>query len=141
MHQSNVDNLWKINQEAGKLIDVEYVLFGGDPNFRITVILKFEALTAYFIAESDYDTIKVAFDCPTHEPEHQIVTKSKEFPWQTACGRSVCWAWSMANQQGYADGVRLEFSNPDKKDSVFIEMVVAASSIELFSCVAAPWVD
>jgi hypothetical protein len=140
MHESNIDNLWKINQEAGKLVDVKYVCYEAFPDFRVSINLRFEALTVYFIAEPDFDTIDVSFDEPKFEPEHlfKVVTVSKEFPWQSACGRRICWAWGMVNQQGYADGVRLEFSDPDDKNSVFIELVVAGSSIELFTCVAVP---
>ena len=47
-------------------------------------------------------------------------------------GLPVLWAWAMTNQQGYTDGLRLQFGDPDDKNkSRTIEMVVAASSVQM----------
>ena len=48
-------------------------------------------------------------------------------------GLPVQWAWEMTNQQGYTDGVRLEFGDPnDSNKSRTVELVVAASSLKFF---------
>ena len=41
----------------------------------------------------------------------------------------------MTNQQGYTDGVRLEFGESDNPESVLVDLVVAASGLDSFQAV------
>ncbi|MGE8280516.1 MAG: DUF6334 family protein [Stenotrophomonas sp.] len=43
--------------------------------------------------------------------------------------QAVAWAWLMTNQQGYTDGARLEFGDPDNQQSMVVKLVAGASSI------------
>jgi Family of unknown function (DUF6334) len=53
-------------------------------------------------------------------------------PWSACIGFGVRWAWRLTNQQGYTDGLRLELGGPDGASSTVVELIVAASAIQMF---------
>lgn len=98
---------------------------------RIAAIeLQFDALTITIAAVSDDDTVQIlpgpiqTASCPGSGPL-----------WPLCVGKSLQWAWLMTNQQGYTDGVRLEFGESDNPESVLVDLVVAASGLDSFQAV------
>jgi len=130
----NAETIARIHDDAGPLRAVRYVLFEDSLTFIVGVILEFETLTATILAEPNYDEILVRLTPYENEPDEKIVAVGTESPWLEMFGLSVLWVWEMTNQQGYTDGLRLEFGDPDDSEkSRTVEMVVAASSIKLFA--------
>ena len=43
-------------------------------------------------------------------------------PIQSAIGRPLIWAWEMTNQQGYLDGIQLEFAEDVSAESVVVQL-------------------
>ncbi len=131
-----LDTLRRMCHDCGRLLGVDYTLLGGDPRFVTSVGLRFESLSLVFRADPDDDTLAVS--------EGPLVPKADEtrfcadhiHPWDSCRGLRICWAWSLTNQQGYTDGVRLEFSEPGQAPRAVVELVVAASAIGVFVAVA-----
>jgi hypothetical protein len=44
------------------------------------------------------------------------------------------WGWELTNHQGYADGVRFEFADPNAGTSREVDLIVAASTLQLHVC-------
>ena len=121
-----------IFDNGGKLVGVSYTLFEGDPRFITAVGLQFESLSIVFRAVPDDDTLAATLGSLLPERK-EILSSAIDFePWKKCLGASVCWAWRLTNQQGYSDGVRLEFSERGGKSFAIVEMVVAASAICLY---------
>jgi uncharacterized protein DUF6334 len=59
-----------------------------------------------------------------------LVDLSDSSPWNTCLGAGARWLWQLTNQQGYSDGVRLEFGNSDEKSRATVELLVMASAIK-----------
>jgi hypothetical protein len=130
---TNAEALARIHYDGGALRTARYVLFDGSPTFVVGVILEFETLTATILAEPNYDEILVELTAYKPESDQRLVTAGTESPWHAVYGLPVLWAWEMTNQQGYTDGVRLEFGDPKDSDkSRTVELVVAASSLKFF---------
>ena len=89
-----------------------------------------------FRAVADDDTLVASFGPLVPEPKEQLIEAATSAPWPTCIGLGVCWAWRLTNQQGYSDGVRLEFSEPGGALSATVEFIVAASAIQIY--LAAP---
>ena len=130
-----LDTLAKIYDDGGPLMGVTYTLSGGDPRFITAVGLRFESLSAVFRAEPDADTLAASLGSLAPGPDEVSVEAGGGEPWMACVGFGVSWAWRLANQQGYTDGVRLEFTAPGEASRATIELVVAASAIQLFSAV------
>lgn len=48
-------------------------------------------------------------------------------PWSTAVGCRVRWIWTLSNQQGYRDGLQIEFTR--ERSTVSVQLMCMASAI------------
>lgn len=135
MNMNMLDTLAKIYDDGGPLVGVSYTLFEGDPKFITAVELRFESLTAVLRAVPDDDTLAVSLSMPAPRPGETLIDATDSGPWPACIGLSVCWAWCLTNQQGYSDGVRLEFSERGGAPVAVVELVVVASAIHMFVAV------
>ena len=90
--------------------------------------LRFNEVTVTLSAADDDEISVTPAPLPQPTPTHP----STPSVWSRCIGKRLCWAWLLTNQQGYSDGVRLEFGDPDSPESVVVELVVAASSLHPF---------
>jgi hypothetical protein len=130
-----LDTLAKIYDDGGPLVGVSYTLFEGDPKFVTAVELRFESLTAVLRAVPDDDTLAVNLSMLAPRPGEMLIDATDSGPWPSCIGLGICWAWRMTNQQGYSDGVRLEFSEPGGASIAVVELVVVASAMHVFVAV------
>ncbi len=61
--------------------------------------------------------------------------------WPLLIGRRLWWGWILTNQQGYEDGVQLEFAplegQPGAEQALKIQLVVAGSAFAVTKIVPA----
>jgi Family of unknown function (DUF6334) len=127
-----LDTLGKIHDAGGPLVGVSYLLFEGHANFITAVSLRFESVSVLFRAVAEDDSLAVILGPLMQGEDESMVEAASTAPWSRCIGFEVRWAWRLTNQQGYTDGVRLEFGNPDDASRSIIELIVAASAIEMF---------
>lgn len=127
-----LDVLAKINDHGGGLVGAAYTLFEGDTRFVTAVGLRFESACATFRAVADDDTLYASLEPLVPGPDETLIDMVNTAPWSGCSGLGVCWAWRLTNHQGYSDGVRLEFSDSGQVSRAVVEMVVAASAIQVF---------
>jgi len=125
------NTLAKLFDDGGRLIGVTYALFEGDPRFVTAVGLRFESVSAVFRAIADDDTLAASLSPLIPDPEETLIEAATSSPWLECIGLSVCWAWQLINQQGYSDGVMLEFSERGKEPLATVKLIVAASAIRI----------
>lgn len=113
--------------EGGRLRNVREALLAPDSLQIAAIELQFDALTITISAAGDDDTVLI-----TSEPFSDNLRPSSGALWRLCIGKPLQWAWLMTNQQGYTDGVRLEFNDPDDLESVLVDLVVAASSVHAY---------
>lgn len=115
--------------DAGPLIAVEHAYYSDDDaRFVSAIRLQFESLAAVLRALPDDDTITAFEGDLLTEPGEKIIETTNSSVWAEHVGKTIVWAWSLTNQQGYEDGVRLEFQPGNNG----VEMLVVASTIKLF---------
>jgi hypothetical protein len=122
--------LQQVCYDSGRLIHARHALYPGDPHWVTAVELTFESSVVSFHAVAADDTLAVALGPLVTERDETIVPANESAPWTMCLGRSVIWAWVLTNQQGYTDGVRLEFRSQEPVGPV-VELVVLASQIRL----------
>lgn len=132
-----LDTLGRLRADGGPLVGVAYSLFEGSPQFITAVGLRFEAAAAVFRAVAEDDTLAASFGPLEPEPGEMRVEVGRSAPWSGCLGAGVCWGWELTNQQGYTDGVRLEFREPGGPSRAVVELVVVASAVQVFVAVAA----
>jgi len=132
-----LDTLAKLSDDCGPLVGVTYTLFDGSPRFVTAVGLRFEAASVTFRAVADDDTLAASLGPLDPESGETLIEVGRAAPWSGCVGAGVCWAWQLTNQQGYTDGVRLEFSEPGGPSRAVVELVVVASAIQVFVAAAA----
>jgi Family of unknown function (DUF6334) len=135
-----LDTLASVCDDGGRLVGVTGTRFVGDPcdhPFVTAVALRFESLTAVFRAVPDDDTLAVSLGPLAAEADEEVVDLGGDPPWASCLGLGVCWGWRLTNQQGYADGVRLEFSATGEASRAVVELVAVASGIQVFEATEA----
>lgn len=101
-----------------------------DLNAVVAVRLIFEELSVYMTVNCDDDTICVSGDTP-------VFTKDERWSdagglWSKAVGRRIQWYWEMRNNQGYWDGLQIEFVEAQEaKAPICIQAVTIASRLDM----------
>lgn len=132
---TNYTTIGSMFDRAGELKKVCYALCdpatNGD-NCIAAIELTFEEVVASVYAEGEFDTIRIEL-APLRaldECEVRDVTASK--PWFQAVGCTAGWIWLLRNQQGYEDGMRLEFGMPGGEAVATVTLIVVASVLEIY---------
>lgn len=127
-----IEALQKASDDGNRLVSVREALL--EPGYALIsdIELKFEGCTIVVSAMEEFDTISIAM---ATLPESKAFNSTINSFWQDCVGKQLQWAWLMKSHQGYTDGVRLEFFDPDFPGSVIGELVVGASSLHLYAAV------
>lgn len=126
------ETLAKIYDHESWLSSVTIARFDADRPFVTGVELRFGSLPATFRANKDDDTLVATIGPLVATLDESLVDVSASSPWSACLGLKARWLWELTNQQGYTDGVRFEFGEPDKPFQVVVELVVLASEIDIF---------
>ena len=124
-----IDALHRIVYEGGRLTGVREALLWEDRGPGSALELSFESLTATFSVDPEFDSVSATL---TVMPSEISISPCTQAIWQPCLGKGLHWAWQLKNQQGYVDGVRLEFHNPGEQGTERVELVAIASSLEFF---------
>jgi hypothetical protein len=127
-----LSELAEIYDNGGCLLGVKYSLFEGDPRFVTAVALQFENLFAVFRAIADDDTVGLMIGPLEIESDERLIDASGSAPWSACIGLNICNAWQLTIQQGYVDGVRLEFNRAGQSPNPVVELIVMASAMKIF---------
>ncbi|MCG8424016.1 MAG: DUF6334 family protein [Proteobacteria bacterium] len=65
------------------------------------------------------------------DPATRSVALSAMAPWNGAIGLPLLWSWTLTNQQGYVDGLQLEFAANVESPSVLIQLLAVAGEIKV----------
>jgi Family of unknown function (DUF6334) len=128
-----IDILAKIINKHNQLINVSLALFNGNPQFITAIELQFTSFSVTFRAVGDDDTLSVNIGTLELESDESLIDAGNSVPWSLCKGSYIVWDWQLTNQQGYKDGVRLEFIKPEEKFNAVVEFIVIASAIQMFS--------
>ena len=134
---SNYDLLGVLYDTAGKLVAVRYSIYDTKPNGKDwidAIEMRFEGAVASAYADRDFDTIRLELGELTIRENCYVKIATSLKPWETVVGTSPVWIWLLTNQQGYEDGLRLEFSSiQENRRGNVITLVVIASAILVYS--------
>ncbi len=114
---------------------VEAVLAWRDEDLAgriVKVAIVFSSSTLTISADGFADEIRLAVSDTSAADLSSGTDESSSYPWDLALGRELSSGWSLTNQQGYEDGVRFEFSSLHRQPRTVIEMIVAASALEVY---------
>ena len=128
-----LDTLANIIEEQNQLIGVKYALFESDPKFITAVELRFTSLAFNLRAIADDDTLSVNFGELKLESDESLVEAENSDLWSSCKDGHIVWDWRLTNQQGYNDGLRLEFKKWEEESSTIVEFIVMASAIYTYS--------
>lgn len=128
-----LNTLWQIIEEGNQLVGVSYALFEGQHNLITAVELRFTSLVFNLRALGDDDTLSISLDALQLDSDESLFEPEKSDLWSSCIDKHIVWGWRLTNQQGYDDGLRLEFSNTENKIGPVVEFVVMASAIHIYS--------
>jgi len=113
------------------LMNVEGQFFVYDEmSMMVAVKLTFEIAVVLLSAMND-DTMNVEFGGVfTNLDQHEVRPLTSLSPWKNAMSRPLAWAWRMTNQQGYFDGLQLDFAESTEVEASRIQLLVVASEIK-----------
>lgn len=128
-----LDTLANIIDEQNQLVSVSYALFEGDLQFITAVELHLTSLTFNLRAIADDDTLSVNFGALELDSDESLVEADNSELWSSCKGGHIVWGWRLTNQQGYDDGLRLEFTKLEEQSTTIVEFIVMASAIYIYS--------
>jgi hypothetical protein len=131
---SNITILQEVFDRAGKLQEVWEARFEGAAHLVTEVRLRFEGVALVVSADGEYDTVVLRTGDFSSDSDSVRVCASHIPPWSAMVGLGMRWGWELTNHQGYADGVRFEFADPDAGISREVELIVAGSMLHLHAC-------
>ena len=119
--------------ESGSLKEVEYFYWDDMTTFTVIIKLVFQQDVFFILAKGEDDSIELTKSFPQISSLAELTNTicSEMIPWKLVIGRHIRWAWIMINQQGYLDGIQLEFGNGDKKESIIVQIITIASSLKV----------
>ena len=120
-----IEVLQSVVDSAGRLRRAVAHHYGGDPDFVSHVVLEFESGRLVLSANDQDDSIQLS----TELPPAPDCTPCKALSWAPGYGRSLLWAWTLTNHQGYLDGVRFDFRDTVSQSPFIIEVVVEALTL------------
>jgi hypothetical protein len=116
--------------QGGRLLSVECLMDEDLPKGPVALRLEFERLSFYLLADANDDTISVASSLPDELHSLRVSKVDDQAgPWKGAVGSALSWAWLLTNQQGYADGVQLEFRGGERAELSCIQVIAVASTL------------
>ena|ERR1043165_4736255 len=128
---SNLDVLHQVAGTGGPLREVSASMLDDCMNELRFVFDDFALVVS---ADGEYDTVLLAIDDDVREPKTAVRALTDAAWCQPAIGVPLRWGWELTNQQGYADGVRFEFADPNAGTAVVIELIVVASTFHVYRC-------
>ncbi len=127
---SILDVLYRVCDRGGILGSIWESRFDGDPKFVTGYCLSFSELDVSIWAESESDTVGMAFGAPPSDPDVSWFDMTLEDPWKQVVGQQLYSGWQLQNQSGYVDGVRFAFGPIG--ELIEFELIVAASMFEIY---------
>jgi hypothetical protein len=107
----------------------QYLSLNGPPDL-IALRLEFGDQSVLLTAMED-DSLKVSANQALEIfADHTVRQLTHISPWKDAVSRPLMWAWTMVNQQGYFDGIQLEFAESSEEEATRIQLLVIASSLK-----------
>ncbi len=129
------DECVRLADEAGALRVVGYLYDAEVPKAVAGVRLIFDHGDWVVTVDEDDDTIELAETTDKVLDRWQIAEASSFFPWAAAIGKTVRWAWTLENQQGYLDALQLELASTSRGGSVGIQLVAMASHLAVHAVI------
>ena len=96
-------------ERAGRLVAVRHGCYPELPDTVAAVVLSFESGEWLVAVCSDDDTVELQELSVSRHREFDYRDPAEGSAWGPALGKSVLWAWTLENQQGYVDGVQFSF--------------------------------
>jgi hypothetical protein len=81
-----------------------------------------------FVEALDDDTLQVS--SAMNNKDYIELISDYSSPLLRAIGQPLRWVWTMTNNNGYFDGIQMEFAESAKSDANIIQLQVIASRIE-----------
>lgn len=121
-----------MTDEGGPLTDVGYFYDRDLPDSVGLIKLVFRKGT-YVIIATDDDYLEIVREAPENIPKYREYIEtgmSDSLPWKSALYKPLRWIWIMTNQQGYTDGLQLEFARDIADRPVVIQLMAVGSGID-----------
>lgn len=132
--QSMPASLARIVDQQQRLQRIEYLLDADLPQRPVVAKFVFEVDCFCVTVDGNDDSILVSEKVPTeHENDRSICVSLEPGPWDCAVGAKLTWVWILTNQQGYEDGVQLEFGAAAGHLPACFQLIALASTLEVRS--------
>lgn len=93
------------------------------------ISLQFKGGEVTITANAEDDSIQLREGGPEFPATFDLSGNS---PWLSTIGSGVIWVWTLENQQGYVDGIQLEFNKDGVQADVQFICEASALSVRLF---------
>jgi hypothetical protein len=130
-----IDITNKMTYDAGVLVDVRLVIDSVIPKDIQKIHFIFQNGSYILAVDESYDTVILRKGKLSKKKGIKYISCKNKKPWSIAIGNKINWLWILTNQQGYCDGIQMEFGKESSADIVItIQMVAIASALKIKIC-------
>ncbi len=122
------------SQGLERLIDVvgHYESFEEEnaTDMLLAISVIFETKTVHIVVQSD-DSLELLSENEWHpNGGNRRASLIASVPWSSAKGKPLMWSWMLHNQQGYFDGLQMEFAKDSSDKPTVIQLVALAGELK-----------
>ena len=105
---------------------------GVSNNMLVAIRFHFENEIVVVAARED-DSLDIFGMERNYDEENQLFRDlSGTAPWDLAISKPLLWSWRMINQQGYLDGLQMQFGRNVHASIVQVQLIAIASEIKIY---------
>lgn len=127
----NFEMMYEIWRKSGTLRSVKILRYQGLEGVALVKGVSFQFSNAALSISITEDTDEVMIseeDLLPLEDEEKVLDVSDDPEWSDVIGLTARWFWLLRNQQGYEDGMRIEFANVNKIEQMAIGVTLIAGA-------------
>jgi Family of unknown function (DUF6334) len=121
--------------DQGEPLRAVHCIFDEDlPKGPVAIIFTFETSSFCALVNASDDSLSTSSALPLELQSHaRSKVDDNSAPWNQMIGAALIWSWRLTNQQGYSDGLQLEFRRDGHGALACVQLIAIASTLELRS--------
>jgi hypothetical protein len=123
----------RVHETGEHLVGVKGYFFVDATSDDMLVAIRFHFDSDIVVIAVREDDSLAIFGTAWNCTEEGVVSRelSGIAPWNAAVTKPLLWSWRMINQQGYFDGVQLQFGENVDDSIVQVQLIAIASEIKI----------
>jgi Family of unknown function (DUF6334) len=119
------------SDERLRNVEGQFLVYDDALPMLVAIRLVFDRTVLLLVAKEDDSMDVISNASFANVRQHEVRGLLESAPWKSAAMRPLLWAWRMTNQQGYFDGLQLDFAETVESPVTRVQLLVVASEFKM----------